>query len=410
MKITLLHGKYSNSWEALGLGYIGAYLKKHYPGVEIDFFQGCFDAEGEILNAAAKSDIVAFSCTTPTFDYCLELAKKIKHANKNIKTVFGGYHTSALGKNCASEFIDHVVVGEGEDAMRQIVDGKAGQLVTGPLMQFAELPWPDRSLIKNHRNIEVAYADNKLCITSFQSHRGCPFTCKYCADGFNKVLYPGNTNPIRYRDPEDLLNEIEKVTQDYRLDMFKFCDPTWNTSIDWVKQFCHEKIKRNNKTPFYPNIHAGVCDQEMMDLMKQADCFQIAVGIESGSPKILRDIGKGTTRESILRGTLMAKKAGIPMRGYFILGMPNETEEDLKLTEKFAEELPIDEYGFTILCPYPGTAMYDAKRFAGIDWVKADEYSNDFWATEHLTNVQIKKWQEHLVSKFKNKLTQRNQA
>lgn len=376
----------------------------------MDFFQGCFDGESEILETAAKSDIVLFSCTTPTFDYCLDIAKKLKLKNKSLKTVFGGYHTSALGRDCSNEFIDHVVVGEGEDAMCQILDGKAGQLVTGPLMQFADLAWPDRHLIKNNRNIEVAFADNKLRITSFQSHRGCPFSCKYCADGFNKVLYPGNTNPIRYRDPVDLLNEIEKVTKDYSLDMIKFCDPTWNTSVAWVKQFCHEKIKRNNKTPFYPNIHAGVCDQEMMDLMQRAGCFQIAVGIESGSPKILKDIGKGTTRESILRGTLMAKKAGIPMRGYFILGMPNETEDDLKLTEKFAEELPIDEYGFTILCPYPGTAMFDAARFADVNWEKADEYSNDFWSTAHLTNGQIKQWQKHLVDKFKNRLTQRSRG
>lgn len=410
MRITLIHGKYSNSWEALGLGYIGAYLKKHYPGIQIDFFQGCFDGEDEIFRAAVASDIVAFSCTTPTFGYCLALAARLKAERKDIKTVFGGYHASALGKDCSSEFVDHIVIGEGESAMRHILDGKADSLVTGPLMQFADLPWPDRALIKNHRNIEVAFADNKLRITSFQSHRGCPFTCKYCADGFNKVLYPGEKNPIRYRDPGDLLDEIEKVTADYQLDMFKFCDPTWNTSIEWVKQFCHEKLKRGNKTPFYPNIHAGVCDQEMMDLMKKAGCCQIAVGIESGSPKILKDIGKGTTRETIMRGTLMAKKAGIPMRGYFILGMPNETDADLKLTEQFAEELPIDEYGFTILCPYPGTAMYDAEKFKDIDWEKADEYSNDFWATAHLTNEQIKKWQSHLVNKFEKKLTQRSRA
>lgn len=408
VKITLIHGKYSNSWEALGLGYIGAYLKKTLPNIEVDFFQGCFDSEDQILAAATTSDLVAFSCTTPTFDYCSNLAKKIKAKRSDVKTVFGGYHTSALGKASLNEYVDYAVVGEGEEAMRQIVCGMPTGIVAGPLMQFADLPWPDRKLIRNDRNIEVAYSDNKLRITSFQSHRGCPFLCKYCADGHNKVLYPGNKNPIRYRDPEDLLNEIEQVTTDYSLDLIKFCDPTWNTSVDWVKQFCHMKIKRNNKIPFYPNIHAGVCDQEMMDLMRRAGCSQIAVGIESGSPKILKDIGKGTTRESIMKGAMMAKKAGIPMRGYFILGMPNETEKDLLLTEEFADELPIDEYGFTILCPYPGTAMYDPVRFAHVDWARADEYSNDFWETEHLTNSQIKLWQKRLVEKFRNRLTQRS--
>ena len=88
--------------------------------------------------------------------------------------------------------------------------------------------------------------------------------------------------------------------------------------------------------------------------------------------------------------------------------MPEETDEDIKMTEELAESLELDEYGFTILCPYPGTVMYDKKKFIGIDWENTDEYSNDFWRTNFLTNQELKDWQKHLTDKFRNKLTWHN--
>ena len=411
MKVTLVHGKYFNSWEALGLGYIGAYLKKHVKNIEVGFYQGCFDEDEAIIEGSKDSDIVAFSCTTPTFTHAVNIAQVLKQINPRIWTVAGGYHPSAISKDSFVEGIDQVVIGEGEAAMLEIVNGKRGRFIYGPAMEFPEIPWPDRELIQNERNIQVAYNENHKRITSFQSHRGCPFMCRYCADGFNKVLYRHFKKvPVRFRDVHDLLDEMREVTRRYRLDLLKFSDPTWNTNVDWVINFCHEKIKRNFNIPFYPNIHAGVCTEKMFDLMAEAGCYQIAMGIESGSPKILKQIGKGTTIKSIKRSVKWAKGAGILVRGYFILGMPEETEDDLKLTEQLADELELDEYGFTILCPYPGTQMYDSERYKHIDWQNTDEYSNDFWKTNYLTNGELKRWQAYLTEKFGEKLTWHNKA
>jgi radical SAM superfamily enzyme YgiQ (UPF0313 family) len=163
-------------------------------------------------------------------------------------------------------------------------------------------------------------------------------------------------------------------------------------------------------TPFYPNMHATMCTEEMINLMKQANCYEIAIGVESGSDKILKQIGKGTNRATIRQCVKWAKAAGILVRGYFIIGMPDENDDDLRLTEEFAEELAIDEYGFTILCPYPGTQMYDPATATAIDWANTDEYSNDFWHTLHLTNDELKRWQKHLTEKFKKNLTWHNRV
>ncbi len=411
MKLTLIHGRYFNSWEALGLGYIGAYLKGKRSDLEVGFYQGCFDDDDTIIAGSRDSDIVAFSCTTPTFPHARKIAGLLKEVNPKVRTVVGGYHASAVPQDCLVPGIDQVIVGEGEVAMLDVLNGNTERIICGRPVEFAELPWPDRALIRNERNIGVAYKDNKKRITSFQSHRACPFRCKYCADGFNKVLY-GDVKkaPVRYRPVGDLLDEMREVTAAYNLDLLKFSDPTWNTSIDWVKDFCREKISRGFGIPFYPNIHAGMCSEEMFGLMAEAGCYEIAVGVESGSPKILKQIGKGTTVDGIRRSVGWAKKAGILVRGYFILGMPEETEEDLELTEKLAEDLELDEYGFTILCPYPGTQMYDPEKYKSVDWEHADEYSNDFWQPMYLSNSRLKEWQRYLIEKFREKLTWHNKA
>ena len=411
MKIALVHGKYFNSWEALGLGYIAAYLKKHISDIDLRFYQGCFDDEEIIVKNGSECDIVIFSCTTPTFRYANEISRRIKELNPKTRIVVGGYHPSAAPMLSLNENIDQIVVGEGEEAMLEIVRGNTERIVNGRIMDFDKLPWPDRRLIKNERNIMVAYKDTGKRITSFQSHRACPFMCKYCLDGFNKVLY-GNAKkaPVRYRSIRDLLDEMEFVTKEFRLDLVKFCDPTWNTNVKWVVEFCKEKIKRGFAIPFYPNIHAGVCDDEMFNLMAKAGCCEIAIGIESGSPKILKQIGKGTTIESIRRAVKRAKTAGILIRGYFLLGMPEEGREEIRETEKFAEELDLDEYGFTILCPYPGTQLYNSQIHGNVDWEAADEYSNDFWRTKYLSNTELKEWQQKLIAKFKKKITWHNKV
>lgn len=410
----MIHGKYFNSWESLGIAYIVAYLKKHVNNVDISFFQGSFDDKDHIISECIKSDIVCFSCTTPAFGYCIEIAEYIKNINKNIRTVMGGYHASSLSSQVLdSGVIDQVVIGDGEKAIVEIVNGNRDKTIDGKRMTFDELLWPDRDFIKNERNIGVALKETGKRIASFQSHRGCPFLCKYCSDGYEKVLYPESKQKktdIELRDINDLLEEMISVTKKYFLDLLKFCDATWNTDKNYVKKFCEKKNQLNFSTEFFANIHANIVDDEMFNLMKKANCNSIGLGIESGSPKILKQIGKGTTRETIYNAVCLAKKNGIFTRGYFILGMPDETEEDLKLTDEFAENLDLDEYGFTILCPYPGTEMFSSynNELSNIDWSTTDEYTNNFWHTKTLTNQDLKKWQRYFITKFSNRITWHN--
>ena len=405
MKVVLIQGKYRNSWESQALGFIGAYLHLHHRELQISFHHGSMDPEERIVADCVDANIVGFSATSPTFDWCRSLASKIKAANPGVWIVVGGYHSSVLGAACLSSDIDQVVQGEGEHAMLSIIEGNRAPIVQGFTMRFSELPWVDRDLIRNERHVEVAQRDTGKRITSFQAHRGCPFRCRFCADGKRKALYGGIPPVVRHREVDSLVAEMHHVTEEYALDLIKFCDATWNIRESWVESFCLHKMGQGFTTPFFANIHARVTSQKMFDLMAAAGCTDIGLGIESGSERVLSCLGKGTDKQMIRDAVFWAKAAGIHVRGYFILGMPEETEDDLRQTEEFAAELELDEYGFTILCPYPGTDFYDPIRMSSIDWAKTDEYSNDFWKSDNLSNQDLKEWQAKLSSKFASRLT-----
>ncbi len=417
MKVTFIQPYYHNVWEALGLGYIIAYVKKHYAGdVDIKFFQAKFDDDTAIIHGSEDSDIVAFSCTSPAYTHGIHLARALKNINPNIHVVFGGWHPTALPEQVIQQdCIDQVIVGEGEYVMSLILDGyRKMPVVFGDKLPSDELPWPDRETIRNDRTIDLCEKMNGRRTASFQMNRGCKVHCKFCAEIGMTGKYNREHNPIRSRDAGNVLHEICETKRKYDINYFKFVDATFDVDIDTVINFCKAYIYSLNddyKLEWECNIHPGFAqDEKMYDWLKSANCNQINIGVESGSPRILRDIGKGTRVEHIKNVFKWAKKYGIKTRGFFLLGMPNETREDLDLTEKLIDEIEPDVVGFTILCPYPGSDFYDPVKHKDVDWSATDEYSNDFWFTKHNSNFQLKCWQTHFMEKHKDILCERQEV
>ena len=405
MRVTLIQPYYHNIWEAIGLAYIASYCKKNFQGkLEFGFYQSYFDCDEDIISGAANSDIVAFSCTSPTFKHGVTLAKRLKTQNPKIRTVFGGNHVSALRDLITEDCIDQMVIGEGEKAFLQILEGDTDRCVYAKPINFEELPWPDRDLTKNHRTVDLCEQMIGRRTTSFQANRVCPFRCRYCAERVITGIHNKKSNPIRTRDVKDLMDEIEFVADKYKLDFFKFVDATFDTSAEYVISFCEEKIKRGSQLEWECMIHAGIAGKEMFSWLDKANCRQINVGCESGSPKVLRDMRKGTKVEDIIQVFNWAKEFDIERRAFFILGLPTETREDIMMTEELALRIQPDVFGVTILCPYPGCDYYDHERMKDIDWAKTDEYSNDFWCTEYFSNNEIKRWQRYLTKRFESNL------
>jgi len=394
LKVTLIQPDYFNVWEPLGLGYIASYCRKFRPDVEFKFWNEKFDDALKFDKHILQSDIIGISATTPTSQRAINLARKIKtYYNKRV--VLGGWHVTAL-KDIPDWSIDQIVVGEGEAGFLNILNGDTTDIVKGKLMEFNELPWPDRKLIRNERTLTLC---EEMCgerILSFQSRRGCPMKCAMCGE---KNM---SHNCIRSRDVVELLDEIVQMSKEYNATKFKFVDPTWCYPKSYVYTFCKEKIRQNFTLKWEAMVHAAFLDEDMMTLMKEANCEQVNVGCESGSQSILNDIGKGVTITKVKRVFQIGKRLGINMRAFFMIGMPNESCETITETKEFIRELQPDVLGVSIFTPYPGTEFYN-DSYSHIDWYNCDEYNNDFWDTKYITNEELKKIQKDIMTEFEDK-------
>jgi radical SAM superfamily enzyme YgiQ (UPF0313 family) len=370
--------------------------------LEINFYDGFFDSDKTIIEGSVNSDFVAFSCTSPQMKHALSLAKIIKEESPKVKTVFGGHHPSSLPEETLSyPQVDRVVVGEGETCMLNLLtwDWHSTLAQFGGLENLDDVPFPDRKLIRQDRTLALTEKNDGERIASVLSGRGCPFKCVFCT-GDRDVF----GSQIRKRSVGNVLDEMSQLVDEWNVEFIKFADAELNSRLSWVQDFCLEKIHRKIAVPFGCNIHASLIDKATLQLMAKAGCREIWVGVETGSPRILKEIKKGTTIKQIENVFKWAKEAGIRRRAYFMVGFPSETREDFELSLKFAEKLDPDIVGCTVLCPFPGTQLYNHEKFGETDWSLQDEYSNTVWSTENFSNEDLKAMQAEFTEKFRNKL------
>jgi radical SAM superfamily enzyme YgiQ (UPF0313 family) len=324
-----------------------------------------------------------------------------------VRTVFGGHHPSSLpDETLELPNVDAVVQGEGETGMLDLLtrNRPIEGLWHGRIIDDLDtIPFPYRVLIRQDRTLALTEKNDGERIASVLSGRVCPYQCIFCT-GDRDVF--GNT--VRKRSVFQVLNEMEYLVSEWKVEFIKFADAELNSKLSWLQEFCHEKIKRK-KMSFGCNIHVANMDLPTMKLMKEADCREIWVGVESGSPKILREMRKGITVKQVENVFRWAKVAGIRTRAYFLTGFPSETREDFEMTLDLAERLDADVYGMTVICPYPGTQLY-SEKFKDVDWSETDEYGNDFWRTEHFSSEQLKSMQTEFTEKFKDRLCWRQKG
>jgi anaerobic magnesium-protoporphyrin IX monomethyl ester cyclase len=409
MKIVFVQprtGFKGHTWEALNIGYLTSYLRNYYDaGLNIEFYSGFYDSDETILNACEDADIIGMSCTSPQYKHGLQLANQIK--NKRNRIVFGGVHASAVPDLLLKEpSIDVVVVGEGEKAMLQIVsDFHEAKKVSEKLLHFDfvedldTIPFPDRITIKNERNIQQAYKDNGVRITSVLTSRGCPYRCAFCC---SDTIWKRKT---RIRSVRNVLKEIEELVEKWKIQFLKFSDDTFTLNKKWIAEFSRLKIEMGFDLPYGCNAHVNTIDENMLKHLTDRNCTELWYGVESGSPQILKDMRKNTSIDRIKKVFRLTKAYGIKTRAYFLLGMPNETIEDIQMTEKLCDELEPDIVGFSLLSPFPNNEFFDYNTMKDWDWSMFDEYNNDWVQTKTLTNQQLKDEQRRLVEKYQQKIT-----
>lgn len=228
--------------------------------------------------------------------------------------------------------------------------------------------------------------------TFIVTSRGCTAGCKYC------IKHVSYQYGIRIRTPENIMEELWALNKLGITNIHMYAD-LFTVSREQVVGLCNLIIKEGLKIKWTCNSRVDYVDEEMVQLMGKAGCWNISWGIESSSEQILKKAAKGYRLEQAPRALKWAHEAGIKNWGYFIVGLPGETVETIQQTIKFAKELPLDIALFHIAAPYPGTPFFfdvlENNWFRpGTQWEEVDMDQSTVLDYPGLSAEQLEYWQK----------------
>jgi anaerobic magnesium-protoporphyrin IX monomethyl ester cyclase len=211
-----------------------------------------------------------------------------------------------------------------------------------------DLPMPLHELLPYQKYVMPSI---KGPFTFIVTGRGCPAGCKFC---IKHVSYGYST---RVRSPELIMQELWKLKK-LGINTVNMYADLFTVNREQVMELCERMIREKIEIKWMCNSRVDFVDEEMLKKMGEAGCWYIAWGIESANEGVLKGVRKGITPEKVKRALLWSKKAGIKNWGYFIIGLPGETETSIRQTIDFAKSLPLDIALFHVAAPYPGTPFF----------------------------------------------------
>ncbi len=235
-----------------------------------------------------------------------------------------------------------------------------GQIVTtsdsAPLIDLDTMPFPAYHLLPDlspyHTGVMM-----RPPFTTVLSSRGCPFHCTFCSYGRTKY---------RTRTPENVAAELEWLISNYGLKRFIFFDEMIFLHDGRLKKICRLMLEKGLKLRWTLNTRAKPLDLDTLKLMKEAGCFELCLGIESGSDTILKNIEKGITTDDIREAARLCKEAGLDIYAMLLLGSPGETEETVNESMKLIREIDPFYAQFSYLVPAPNTPAFAYYREKGL--------------------------------------------
>lgn len=369
----------SHSHPPLGIGYIASVLRENDIDVKIiDYSLIKDDKQLENKIGRYNADLIGISSMSPTYSTAKKMAEISKEIDNTVKVVVGGPHSSVMPEHALSdENIDIAVIGEGEytmlDLVKSIDENKSLESIRGiyyktssgikkterrePIQNLDELPLPARDLLEmdyylsNVVEFPILYPETNLIAV-----RGCPFNCSYCQPTARKIFGA----KMRYRSPENVVDEMELITKEYKPSSINIGGDTLTMDKKWFYALCDEIKERGIDTPWYIGTRVDRVDKEMLQYMSAAGGYFIIFGVESGSQRILDEImNKRITIEQIKNAFKWCKEANIFARANLMIGSPSETKEDILMTNDLIKEMRPDTTTISVTNPIPGTKLYD---------------------------------------------------
>jgi radical SAM superfamily enzyme YgiQ (UPF0313 family) len=332
-------------------------------------------------------DLVLVNTSTPTIDDDALAARSLKQrCSPSPTTVLFGIHPSCRPEDAlpADGGVDACILGEPELTARALAAALArgeaidslsgiarrggdGRLVVGPprapIADLDGLPIPDWSLVDTG-NYRLPLNDRRFLLVN--THRGCSRRCTFC----NAHAYYGRVP--RHRSARHVLREIAEDVERFGIRDFMFWAEDFLVDPGFVHELCDAIVASGLEIRWVCNGRVDEVSAAVVRDLRRAGCWNLALGVESGDPDVLRQIRKQITPDQTRHAVRLAKEAGLQVTGHVIIGFPQDTRETIAETGRFVDSLDLDFVQYYCAMPYPGTELHAEAVANG--WLASDDW------------------------------------
>ncbi|MBN1878503.1 B12-binding domain-containing radical SAM protein [bacterium] len=314
-----------------------------------------------------RPNLVGISVLTPETGSALNVTVISKEQLPDTPVVWGGVHpTFALSETLAIPGVDYVVAGEGEITLREMVlslqAGKLPAQIPGLFHRNSDLqhstqrglqenldllPIPDRHAVFFPERF------TPVAMGSLMHSRGCPWRCGFCS---SRRFWQER---VRFRSAGSVLDEILAIHRDFGIRIFTFWDDAFTIDRLLTESLCESILRSGLKIAWRTATRLDLLDEGLLKLMKRAGCFQVELGIESGSPRMSELIRKDIDLDAAPAVIDRTNRHGIACGVFMMAGFPDETRDDLMQTLSFIQRIKPAEIVLNILDPMPGSEQFE---------------------------------------------------
>ena len=380
---SLLPGQKANyGLQPLGILHIAALLKHH--GFDVTVMDA--DVDGLTIEemtariVESAPDLVGLSLMTPQLIPALQVSVSLKQIRPDLPIILGGAHIDSTHDDVftMADCFDGAVYGEGEYALLDIAQrmrdnpgrpiGEAvigvpnvisrsagGTVVSNPSRPFLatldDLPSVDYDMVDIRKYTIPTMAGRY--VLSMMLSRGCPFKCTFC----DAPITMGKK--LRFWSTARIIEDIRANVEKYHCTNFVFKDSTFTANKKWAAEFCDALLASGLTIKWRCNTRVNLVPQPLLEKMRQAGCYVINFGVESGDPTILKNIEKETRIEDVYDAHRRCRALGIRTYATFLMGSPGETDETARRTIDVAKGIRPNLAMFFVNTAYPGTPLYE---------------------------------------------------
>ncbi len=348
------------------------------------------------------------------------IAKIIKEKNPNIVVLVGGPHISSMGYETMNRFseFDVSVVHEGElileNLLRNLESGESLSSVNGIMYRDEKgaikrtppppsiedldvLPMPAWDLLPNFPEgyLPAIYDYPRAPVATYSASRGCPFLCEFC----DTSTFGGQ---IRYNSPQRVYDVMKHLSEVYGVKHLQFVDDLFVAHNGRVAEFSRLLISNKIDMTWSCTARVNTVKPDTLALMKEAGCWEISFGLESGSDWLLDEMKKSQRVETAVQAVNWTHDAGIRVKGLLMLGYPGETQKTIDETKEFVKSIPLTTMNLSKFTPYPGSPIYRKLYGASIieeDWDRLNGM-NFVYQAEGFTEEELDREYKEIITAF----------